>query len=111
MKKVRAFFRHLVCWHYHSFKLAQLQGQLSLDKESALALAAELQTQGYIKPPEGDLYTFTDKGEELVRASAAGGFWPGASTVRTSLGRLGTECKLPSPSESVRQTTKSDLWK
>ncbi len=43
-----------------------------MDKESALALAAELQTQGYIKPLEEGLYAFTDKGEKLVRASAAG---------------------------------------
>src|SRR5258708_23834861 len=72
IKKVRGFFRYLVSWHQHSFELPRLQEQLSLDKESALALATELQTQGYIKPPEKGLYTFTDKGEKLVRASAAG---------------------------------------
>ena len=43
-----------------------------MDRKSALALATELEIQGYIKPPEKSLYTFTDKGEELVRASAAG---------------------------------------
>ena len=43
-----------------------------MDEEAALALATELQTQGYIKPSENGLYNFTDKGEELVRASAAG---------------------------------------
>jgi hypothetical protein len=52
--------------------LLQLQEQLSLDKKSALALATELETQGYIKPPQNGVYIFTDKGEELVRASAAG---------------------------------------
>jgi hypothetical protein len=72
IKKVRGFFRHLVSWHQHSFELPRLQEQLSLDKESALALATELQSQGYLKPPEKGMYTFTDKGEELVRASAAG---------------------------------------
>lgn len=72
IKKVRSFFRHLVSWHQHSFELARLQEQLSLDQESALALATELQTQGYIRPPEKNLYAFTEKGEELVRASAAG---------------------------------------
>ena len=72
IKKVRSFFRHLVSWHQHSFELTRLQEQLSLDKKSALALAMELEIQGYIKPPEKGLYTFTDKGEELVRASAAG---------------------------------------
>jgi len=72
LKKVRGFFRHLVSWHQHSFELLRLQEQLSLDKESVLALATELQTQGYIKPLQEGLYTFTDKGEELVRASAAG---------------------------------------
>jgi len=61
-----------VSWHQHSFELPRLQEQLSLDKKSALALATELQTQGYIKPLEKGLYTFTDKGEELVRAFAAG---------------------------------------
>ena len=72
IKKVRGFFRHLVSWHQHSFQLPRLQEQLSLDKESALALVTELETQGYIKPPETGVYNFTDKGEELVRASAAG---------------------------------------
>lgn len=43
-----------------------------MDQESALALATELETRRYIKPPENGAYTFTDKGQELVRASAAG---------------------------------------
>jgi hypothetical protein len=43
-----------------------------LEGKSALALVAELESQGYVKPPEKGVYTFTDKGEELVRASAAG---------------------------------------
>ena len=72
IKKVRGFFRHLVSWHEHSFELPQMQEQLSLDTESALALATELQTQGYVNPPERGMYTFTEKGEDLVRASAAG---------------------------------------
>lgn len=58
--------------HEHSFELPRMQEQLSLDTESALALATELQTQGYVNPPEKGVYTFTDKGEDLVRASAAG---------------------------------------
>jgi hypothetical protein len=72
IKKVRGFFRHLVSWHEHSFELVRMQQQLSLDTESALALARELQTQGYVNPPERGVYAFTDKGEDLVRASAAG---------------------------------------
>jgi len=72
IKKVRGFFRHLVSWHQHSFELPRLQEQLSLDKESALALATELENQGYVKAPENGVYTFADKGEDLVRASAAG---------------------------------------
>jgi hypothetical protein len=72
IKKVRGFFRHLVTWHEHFFELPRMQEQLSLDTESALALATELQTQGYVNPPERGVYTFTDKGEDLVRASAAG---------------------------------------
>lgn len=70
--KVRDFFRHLVSWHQHSFQLVRLQEQLSLDEGAALALAAELETQGYIKAPENGVYPFTEKGEQLVRASAAG---------------------------------------
>jgi hypothetical protein len=61
-----------VTWHEHSFELPRVQEQLSLDTESALALATELQTQGYVNSPERGVYTFTDKGEDLVRASAAG---------------------------------------
>lgn len=72
IRKVRGFFRHLVSWHEHSFELPQMQEQLSLDRESALSLATELQTQGYVNPPERGVYIFTDKGEGLVRASAAG---------------------------------------
>jgi hypothetical protein len=72
IKKVRGFFRHLVTWHEHSFELPRMQEQLSLDTESALVLATELQTQGYVNSPERGVYTFTDKGEDLVRASAAG---------------------------------------
>lgn len=72
IKEVRGFFRHLVSWHEHSFELPRMQEQLSLDTESALALATELQTQGYINPPERGVYTFADKGEHLARASAAG---------------------------------------
>ena len=72
LKKVRAFFRHLVSWHQHSFELPRLQEELSLERQSALALLAELESRGYVKPAENGVYTFTDKGEELVRASAAG---------------------------------------
>ena len=69
---VRDFFRHLVSWHQHSFFLSDLQERLSLDERSALALAAELETQGYVKGEENGVYAITDKGEQLVRASAAG---------------------------------------
>lgn len=72
LKKVRRFFRYLASWHQYSFELPRLQEQLSLDKESALALASELESQGYIKPLENGAHAFTHKGEELVRASAAG---------------------------------------
>jgi predicted transcriptional regulator len=72
MMRVRDFFRHLMSWHQHSFQLQRLRAHLSLDEESALSLAAELETQGYVKAPENGVYQFTEKGEELVRASAAG---------------------------------------
>jgi hypothetical protein len=71
IKKIRGFFRHLVSWHQYSFELSRLQEQLTLNKESALALATELQAQGYLKSSDNGVYTFTDKGDELVRASAA----------------------------------------
>jgi hypothetical protein len=48
IKNVRGFFRHVVSWHQHSFELPWLEEQLSLDKESALALATELENQGYV---------------------------------------------------------------
>ena len=72
IKQVRRFFRHLVSWHQHSFELPDLQEHLSLDKESASALASEFESREYVTPPENGLYTLTHKGEELVRASAAG---------------------------------------
>jgi hypothetical protein len=72
IKQVRGFFRHLVAWHRNSFELPNLQEQLSLDKQSALALASELERREYITPPEKGIYTLSRKGEELVRASAAG---------------------------------------
>jgi hypothetical protein len=72
MKKIRGFFRHLVSWHQHSFDLPRLQEKFSLERQSALALVAELESEGYVKSSENGVYTFTDKGEELVRASAAG---------------------------------------
>jgi len=72
IKKVRGFFRHLVSWHQHSFELPRLQEELSLERQSALALVGELESKGYLKPPEKGVHAFTDKGEQLVRASAAG---------------------------------------
>jgi hypothetical protein len=70
--KVRDFFRHLVSWHQRSFFLSDLQEQFSLDEGFALALAAELETQGYVKGEENGVYAITEGGEQLVRASAAG---------------------------------------
>jgi predicted nucleotidyltransferase len=70
--KVRNFFRRLVSWHQHSFQLQRLREHLSLNEGSAFALAAELETQGYLKALENGVYQFTEKGEQLVRASAAG---------------------------------------
>ncbi len=72
IKEVRRFFRHVVGWHHDSFDLRWLQDQLSLDEESAIALALELAAQGYVEPPQNGAYKLTDKGQELMRASAAG---------------------------------------
>lgn len=69
---VRDFFRHIVAWHGHSFELSQLQERLGLSEAPAVALAEELIVHGYIaRGPDHD-YALTDKGEELVRASASG---------------------------------------
>lgn len=72
IKEVRRFFRHVVGWHHDSFDLQWLQDQLSLDEKSAIALALELAAQGYVEPPQNAAYKLTDKGQELMRASAAG---------------------------------------
>ena len=72
LKEVRAFFRHLVSWHQHSFEMSALQEYLSLDNESAQTLANELRCQGYVQTVEQGMYELTEMGEELVRASAAG---------------------------------------
>ena len=69
---VRDCFRHIVAWHRHSFELSQLQEHLSLSETRAVALAEELIVHGYIARGRNQGYTFTDKGEELVRASASG---------------------------------------
>jgi hypothetical protein len=71
MMRVRAFFKRIVSWHNDAFDLTYLRDQLSLDKKSAIALASELVAQGYVEAPKNGVYRFTDKGGELVRASAA----------------------------------------
>ncbi len=72
IKRVRSFFQHVVSCHQESFELTWLQDQLTLDEQSATALASELVAQGYLKPLGNSAYRLTDKGKELVRASAAG---------------------------------------
>lgn len=72
IKEVRRFFQHVVAWHHDSFDLQWLQDQLSLDEKSAMTLALELIAHGYVEPPQNGAYKLTDKGQELVRASAAG---------------------------------------
>jgi hypothetical protein len=69
--EVRDFFRHIASWHHDSFDLADLREQFSLDEKSAMALASELVAQGYVAAPKKGVYKFSDKGGELVRASAA----------------------------------------
>lgn len=72
IKQVRSFFRHVVGWHRDSFELSWVKDQLSLDEKSAIDLASELLAQGYVELLRNGAYKITDKGEELVRASAAG---------------------------------------
>jgi hypothetical protein len=68
--QVRSFFQYIVACHRSSFDLPYLREKLSLDEEPAMALASELVAQGYVEAENG-AYEFTDKGGELVRASAA----------------------------------------
>lgn len=72
IKQVRLFFREVVGWHSESFDLSWLGEKLTLDETSARNLALELVAQGYAEAPENDEYKITDKGQELVRSSAAG---------------------------------------
>jgi hypothetical protein len=69
--RVRSSFRSILARHSSSFDLAYLQEKLSLDEKSAMALASELVTQGYVEAPKNGVYEFTDKAGQLVRASAA----------------------------------------
>jgi hypothetical protein len=69
--QIRGFFQRIVSYHHDSFILPDLREKFSLDEKSATALASELVAQGYVEAPKDDAYTLTDKGEELVRASAA----------------------------------------
>jgi hypothetical protein len=69
--QVPGFFQGIVAWRENSFDLPCLRDRLSLDEKAALALASELVAQGYVEAPKDGAYQFTDKGGELVRASAA----------------------------------------
>jgi DNA-binding MarR family transcriptional regulator len=69
---VRDFFRYIVGWHRSSFELSQLQERLGLSMTSAVALVEELIARGYLAQGQNQDYALTDKGEELVRASASG---------------------------------------
>jgi hypothetical protein len=69
---VRDFFRYIVGWHRYSFELSQLQERLGLRTTSAVALAEELIARCYVAQGQNHDYALTDKGEELVRASASG---------------------------------------
>jgi hypothetical protein len=71
-KDVRDLFRYVVAWHRDSFELTLLQERLSLEENAALALTQELITLGYIVIGENGTYAMTDKGSQLVRASASG---------------------------------------
>lgn len=72
IKQVRSFFREVVGRHSESFNLSWLGEKLTLDETSARNLALELVAQGYAEAPANDEYKITDKGQELVRSSAAG---------------------------------------
>jgi predicted transcriptional regulator len=72
IKQVRWFFRHVAGWHNKSFDIKSLHGKLTLDETSAQSLVRELVAQGYAEPAENDRFKLTEKGEKLVRSSAAG---------------------------------------
>ncbi len=69
--QIRGFFQRIVSYHHDSFLLQYLREEFSLDEKSAAALASELIAQGYVEAPRDGAYKLTDKGGELVRASAA----------------------------------------
>lgn len=69
---VRDFFRDIVAWHRDSFELAQLEERLNLSRTAAIALAEELIVRGYVTRGQNHDYRLTNRGEELVRASASG---------------------------------------
>ncbi len=72
IKKVRDFFRYVVAWNRDTFETSLLQERLKLGESFATALAQELMAQDYITQPQNGSYELTDKGSELVRASASG---------------------------------------
>ena len=70
--QIRDFFRHVASWQQESFGLLWLKERLSIDEDTASVLAQKLVAQGYIERALKDEYRFTDKGYDLVQASAAG---------------------------------------
>lgn len=69
IKQVRSFCREVA---RSNFNLKWLRDKLTLDDESARNLALELVAQGYVEALENNEYKLTDKGQQLVRSSAAG---------------------------------------
>ncbi len=72
LTQVREFFRYLVAWHRDSFELSALLEHLQLTENLASVLARELAARGYTQLLLNGSFQLTDKGLELVRASASG---------------------------------------
>lgn len=69
IKQVRSFCREIA---RSNFNLKWLRDKLTLDDESAQNLSLELVAQGYVEALDNGEYKLTDKGQQLVRSSAAG---------------------------------------
>lgn len=70
--QIRDFFRHVASWHQDSFELSWLKERLSIDEGTAAVLAGELAAENYVERTQNGEYSLTERGYDLLRASAAG---------------------------------------
>lgn len=68
--QIRNFFQFIRAWHHEDFSLETLAQRLRLDIQLARKTAGHLVAEGYAEE-QGTGYMMTDKGLDLMRASAA----------------------------------------